>query len=196
MNHNMGWDGIKEPSLINDKPGWNPLFHGSAIGKRQAPWKHTHTYVLTCMCMLKNRHSHAHIWHDLSGYFPAWVLRTGGEDVSLMHEGRLVLTCHLLSVSLYFMNSIWFCQVDGAGLRLWGEGNCCLCSVVLCSAQTDAQACVNDSLSPRMSAGCHAACYSLQVKCLWRHMEQGKLTTRGNSPQQREVLLVSPPNKI
>ncbi|CAB1426055.1 unnamed protein product [Pleuronectes platessa] len=62
--------------------------------------------------------------------------------------------------------------------------------------QTDARACVNDSLSLRMSAGCRAACYSLQVKCLWRHMEQGKLTTRGNSPQQREVLLVSPPNKI
>ncbi|KAJ4938657.1 hypothetical protein JOQ06_003266 [Pogonophryne albipinna] len=62
--------------------------------------------------------------------------------------------------------------------------------------ETDAQACVNDSLSPRMSAGCRSACYSLQVKCLWRHMEQGKLTTRGNSPEQREALLVSPPNKI
>lgn len=21
MNHNMGWEGIKDPSLINDKPG-------------------------------------------------------------------------------------------------------------------------------------------------------------------------------
>lgn len=69
------------------------------------------------------------------------------------------------------------CEVKGSAVS----------SVVLCSAQTDAQACVNDSLSLRMSAGCGAACYSLQVKCLWRHMEQGKLTTRGNSPEQREA---------
>ncbi|CAF88037.1 unnamed protein product, partial [Tetraodon nigroviridis] len=60
-------------------------------------------------------------------------------------------------------------------------------SVSRCTAQADAQACVNDSLSRRMSAGCRAARYSLQVKCLRRHMEQGKLTTRGNSPEQREA---------
>lgn len=194
MNHNMGWDGIKDLSLINDKPGWNPLFHGSAIGKLQAPWKHTHIY--TCVHRLTDTHMHTHIWHEFFGYFPAWLFQTGSEDVSLLRAGCLVLTCHRLYISLYFRYSISFCQVDGAALRLWGEGKSCLCSVVFCSAQTDAQACVNDSLSPRMSAGCRAACYSLQVKCLWRHMEQGKLTTRGNSPQQREVLLVSPPNKI
>ncbi|KAK1888405.1 putative capsid protein [Dissostichus eleginoides] len=33
----------------------------------------------------------------------------------------------------------------------------------LSCTETDAQACVNDSLSPRMSAGCRSACYSLQV---------------------------------
>lgn len=191
MNHNMGWDGIKDPSLINDKPGWNPLFHGSAIGKLQAPWKRskrTHTGALRDR--LTDAHVHKFGMNSLAIFqleFYKLVARTFRETC---------LTCHLLPVSLYFRNSIRCRQVDDARLRLWGEGNCCLCSLVLSSAQTDAQACVNDSLSPRMSAGCHAACYSLQVKCLWRHMEQGKLTTRGNSPQQREVLLVSPPNKI
>ena len=150
---------------------------------------HTHTHIRTPVCTRwkTDWQTRAHLawslWLFSSLTFPLAV-RTWAFFATAFY------------VSPCFRNSVWFCQVDGAGLRLWGEGKSCLCSVVFCSAQTDAQACVNDSLSPGMSAGCRAACYSLQVKCLWRHMERGKLTTRGNSPQQREVSLLSPPNKI
>lgn len=67
MNHNMGWEGIKDPSLINDKPGWNPLFRGSAIGKLQVLWQRTHKCGRTCW----KTESQAHIWHDISGCLPA-----------------------------------------------------------------------------------------------------------------------------
>lgn len=176
MNHNMGWDGIKDPSLINDKPGWNSFFHNSAIGKLQAPWKHAHmpTHApRVCVCVWS-------LWLSSSSTSSNCYVRR-------LHDRSVELTCHCLHIPLYFRHSAWFDQEDTARLRLWGEGKCCLSSVVLCSAHTDAQTCVNDSLSPRMSAGCRTACYSLQVKCLWRHMEQGKLTTRGNSPEQQEA---------
>lgn len=130
MNHNMGWEGIKDPSLINDKPGWNPLFHGSAIGKLQVPWKHT------------RRQTQMHTW-----YF--WLFSSPWNTVELLQNNR-----HHVRIWLYVR--VWFNLIKGAGLRLWGEGKSALCAVVLSSAQTDAQACGNDSLSPRMSSGCSA----------------------------------------
>lgn len=77
------------------------------------------------------------------------------------------------------------------------------------SSYTDAQGCVNDRLGPRTSVGVSRsslpllsfpvlstrfslpACYSLQVRSLWRHMERGKLTTRRKSPQQRDASIPS-----
>lgn len=74
---------------------------------------------------------------------------------------------------------------------------------------TDAQGCINDRLGPRTSVGVSRsslplssfpvlstrfplpACYSLQVRSLWRHMERGKLTTRRKSPQQQEASIPS-----
>lgn len=184
MRHNMGPNGIKDPALINDKPGWNPLFQGSAIGKLQASLK-THTCTHACLHLDARTRAHTlawSLWLPSSSTFP-YCERAR----ELVARQSVASTCRCLYMALYFRHSAWFCQADGAGLRLWGEGKSCLSSVAFCSAQTDARACVNDSLSLRTSAGCRVACYSLQVKCLWRHMEQGKLTTRGNSPEQQEA---------
>lgn len=140
MYHNMGWDGIKDPSLINDKPGWNPFFHSSAIGKLQAPWKHTHTHTYVCVYMparsqrQTDRHTHAciHTWQDLSGYFPAWLFHAGREDVSPLHRGSLLLPRRLRYVSPYFRRVILSGGRRWTQAVRWREGRAV--SVLWCRA--------------------------------------------------------------
>lgn len=143
----------------------------------------THTCMHACMHLEARTHAHMHTpWHDLSGYLPAQLFHTVSGHVSWLHDRSVAFI--RLCISDAAPDAVRRTVLD-SGCEVRGKS--CLSSVAFCSAQTDARACVNDSLSPRMSAGCRAACYSLQVKCLWRHMEQGKLTTRGNSPEQQEA---------
>lgn len=158
---------------------------------------------LVCLCHRQtssppeNTHTHTHthlgkisLWLFSSSAFPSSeCAREPIEWQEFCLHLPLPFVLSLYVSALGFLDSFfaflpgWTALESGCEVK----GKSCLSSVAFSSAQTDARACVNDSLSPRTSAGCRAACYSLQVKCLWRHMEQGKLTTRGNSPEQREA---------
>lgn len=101
MNHNMGWHEIKEASLINDKPRWNPLFHNSAIGKLQVCWTDAHTP-----------------WQDVLAVFQLNFSKWWGMWAGLSYR----------NVSLICPSGA-FCQVDGASSGLRDEGKRCLFSL-------------------------------------------------------------------
>lgn len=100
MNHNMGRDGIKDPSLINDKPGWNLLFHVSATGKPQSPWKHTQTPTRTWSFQLFNSFKlAAGRWRRVPRFsrHGVWFCQASGAGLRLWGEGKSCLCSAVFS---------------------------------------------------------------------------------------------------